>query len=120
MSFRDIGYILKDADKNKEVEQQRTQQERQSSEAYKLFSQGKSSLEVAVLLNIKASEAIGFQGEYWELEGLHDLNLIYEEIKGNTWHFVSLYNSVKAWGMNASCIEKLLRIANNYLPSVEY
>jgi hypothetical protein len=46
-------------------------------------------------LNIRASEAIMFQGEYWELEGLHNLNQIYQETKGDIWNFVNLWKSVK-------------------------
>jgi len=61
MSFTDIAKILKDADKEKESEQQRTRQEFLSSQAYKLFSEGKSPVQVAIELNIRASEAIMFQ-----------------------------------------------------------
>jgi hypothetical protein len=50
---------------------------------------------VAIELNIRASEAIMFQGEYWELEGLHNLNQIYQETKGDIWNFVNLWKSVK-------------------------
>jgi septal ring factor EnvC (AmiA/AmiB activator) len=119
MSFTDIGKILKDSDKEKESEQQRTRQEFLSSQAYTLFSEGKSPVQVAIELNIRASEAIIFQREYWELEGLHNLNQIYQEIKGGTWHFVNLWKSVKAAGMGVPHVNRLLTIANNDLPSVE-
>ena len=119
MSFTDIAKILKDADKEKESEQQRTRQEFLSSKAYKLFSEGKSPVQVAIELNIRASEAIIFQREYWELEGLHNLNQIYQEIKGGAWHFVNLWKSVKAAGMGVPHVNRLLTIANNDLPSVE-
>jgi hypothetical protein len=36
---------------------------------------------VAIELNIRASEAIMFQREYWELEGLHNLNQIIKKPK---------------------------------------
>jgi hypothetical protein len=90
MSFTDIAKILKDSDKEKESEQQRTRQEFLSSQAYTLFSEGKSPVQVAIELNIRASAAIIFQREYWELEGLHNLNQIYQEIKDGTWNFVNL------------------------------
>jgi hypothetical protein len=120
MSFRDIGYILKDADKNKEAEQQRSRQELLSSQAYKLFSEGKSPVEVAIKLNIRASEAIVFQREYWELDGLHNLNQIYEDIKGNPWPLVNLSRSIMAAFMDVSHVITLLKIANNDLPTLEY
>jgi hypothetical protein len=70
-------------------------------------------------LNIRASEAIIFQREYWELEGLHNLNQIYQEIKDGAWNFVNLWKSVKAAGMGVPHVNRLLTIANNDLPSVE-
>jgi hypothetical protein len=120
MSFTDIAKILKDADKEKESEQQRTRQEFLSSQAYKLFSEGKSPVQVAIELNIRASDAIIFQREYWDLEGLHNLNRIYEETKVDTWHIVNLWKSVKSAGMGVQHVIKTLGIANNHLPSVEY
>jgi hypothetical protein len=120
MSFTDIGKILKDADKEKESEQQRTRQEFLSSKAYKLFSEGKSPVQVAIELNIRASEAIIFQGEYWQLKGLHNLNRIYEEIKADTWHLVNLWKSVKAAGMDVPHVLTVLKVANNDLPTIEY
>jgi hypothetical protein len=74
---------------------------------------------VAIELNIRASEAIMFQREYWELEGLHNLNQIHQEIKGDIWNFVNLWKSVKAAGMGVPHVNRLLTIANNDLPSVE-
>ena len=97
----------------------RTRQELLSSQAYTLFSEGKSPVQVAIELNIRASEAIIFQREYWELEGLHNLNQIYQEIKDGTWNFVNLWKSVKAAGMGVPHVNRLLTIANNNLPSVE-
>jgi hypothetical protein len=119
MSFTDIAKILKDSDKEKESEQQRTRQEFLSSQAYTLFSEGKSPVQVAIELNIRASEVIVFQREYWELEGLHNLNQIYQEIKDGTWNFVNLWKSVKAAGMGVPHVKRLLTIANNDLPAVE-
>jgi hypothetical protein len=119
MSFTDIAKILKDADKEKEAEQQRTRQEFLSSQAYALFSDGKSPVQVAIELNIRAPEAIIFQREYWDLEGLHNLNRIYEEVKDDTWHFVNLCKSVKAAGVGTPHVLVLLKVANNDLPAVE-
>jgi DNA-binding CsgD family transcriptional regulator/uncharacterized protein (UPF0335 family) len=120
MSFRDIGVIKKEADKNKEIQQQQTREQYQSSRAYKLFSEGKSPVQVAIELNIKAQQAITFQREYWDLEGCHNLNKIYEEIKGDTWHLVDLNRSIKAAGMGVPDVVILLNVAKNDLPTLEY
>jgi hypothetical protein len=80
MSFRYIGVILNkvveeksegikqqddnnDAGKNKEEEQEQ-QHLSLSAEAYKLFSERKTPLEVAIALNLRESEATKFYKEY--------------------------------------------------------
>ena len=83
MSFRDIGAILNKAveektEGSKEHEQQNLSL---SAQAYKLFSDRKTPLEVATALNLKESEATKFYREYWKLKQLHNLNMVYEEIK---------------------------------------
>lgn len=120
MSFRDIGLILREADKEKETEQQRTRQEFLSSRAYKKFSERKSPAEVAIELNIRAQEAIVFQREYWQLEGLHQMNQIYEQIKDDTWHLINLWRLVRVSGMNLTHVITLLKVANNDLATLEY
>ena len=75
---------------------------------------------MAIDLNIRASEAIIFQREYWEMEGIHNLNLIYQEIKDDIWHLVNFWKSVKTTGMGVQQIIALLKVANNNLPTVEY
>ncbi len=69
-------------------------------------------------MNIRASEAIIFQREYWDLEGVHSLNRIYEETKVDTWHFVNLCKLFQSAGMGVQHAVKLLKIANNDLPEV--
>jgi hypothetical protein len=46
-------------------------------QAYKLFSNRKILLEVAVALNLRESEATKFYKEYWKLKQLHNLNIVY-------------------------------------------
>jgi hypothetical protein len=53
------------------------------------------------------------------LKGLYMLNQIYKEIKGDTGSFVNLYGLAKTVGMNVRYVNRLLKIANNDLPSVE-
>jgi ABC-type methionine transport system ATPase subunit len=102
MSFRDIGIILNKADEgreqnnnndieNKKQQQGQEQQEQQlslSTQAYKLFSEGKSPIQVAVALNLKESEITRFYKEYCKLNQMHDLNMVYEELKCDITHFL--------------------------------
>src|SRR5919106_876044 len=134
MSFRDIGVIL-----NKVIEKQaeeqgikqnnnnsggKIQEEEQqhlslSAQAYKLFSEGKTPLEVAIALNLRESEATKFYREYWKLKQLHNLNTVYEELKGDIEPFLKLHKLSKAKGMGVKQVVNLLQIANNDLPAVE-
>jgi hypothetical protein len=119
MSFRDIGHILRDADREKEVEEQQTQQRFLSSRAYKLYSAGKTSVQVAIDLNLRQPEATELYREYWNLVQLDNLNQIYKKIGHDIWFFVELYKSARAAGFRVQDILRLLRIANNDLTSLE-
>jgi hypothetical protein len=77
ISPRDIHAIIKE----EEARRQKYKQQELSSKAYELFSKGKTPLQVAILLNIRQSEAAKYYREYWKLRGLHKLNAIYKETK---------------------------------------
>src|SRR6187200_1097767 len=115
MSFRDIGAILNKADEaqQRKGQEQDNQQLSLFTQAYKLFSQGKNPIEVAVALNVRESEVTRFYKEYLKLNQMHDLNMIYEELKGDIIPFLKLYRSAKAAGMSVEHVVNLLRIANN-------
>jgi DNA repair ATPase RecN len=83
------------------------------------FSDGKSPVEVAIELNIRAPEAIILQREYWDLVGLYDLNQLYEGIKSNILYIANLWNAVKASGMQIPHVLPVLNTSNNHLPNVE-
>jgi transposase len=136
MSFRDIGVILNKAveekkeaskeqaqDNNNNAEENKQQEQQQhlslSAQAYKLFSEGKTPLEVAIALNLRESEATKFYREYWKLKQLHKLNIVYEETKGDIDPFLKLHKLSKAKGMGVKQVVTLLQIANNDLPAVE-
>jgi hypothetical protein len=119
MSFSAIGAILKKATQEKETSKEQAQKMSQAAQAYKLFSKGKSPIDVAVTLNLRQTEVTELYKEYWGLNNLHDLNQIYEEIKDDIYSFLNLYKLARAAGMNAQQVIRLLTIANNHLPSVE-
>jgi hypothetical protein len=130
ISPRDIGVILYKAveektERLKDEEQdgaEKHQQQRKpslSAQAYKLFSERKTPLQVTVALNLKESEATNFYKEYWKLKHLHNLNIVYEETKGDIAPFLKLYRLSKAKGMGVKQVVNLHAIANNDLPSIE-
>ena len=129
ISPRDIGVIV-----NKAVEEKtngeegikqnnnnggKKNQQSLPAKAYKLFSEGKTPLEVAIALNLGESEATKFYKEYWKLKQQHNLNIVYEELRGDIEPFLNLYRLSKAKGMGVKQVVNLLTIANNDLPSIE-
>jgi hypothetical protein len=127
MSFRDIGAIVNKVvvEKTEEwkednnAEQKQQQQLSLFTQAYKLFSNGKTPIEVAIELNLRESEASKFCIEYWKLKQLHNLNRIYEEIKDDIGYFVKLYKLGKAKGLGVQQVVDALEIANNDLPAIK-
>src|SRR5918992_2181547 len=100
MSFGDIGTILKKAKEDKEASKDQVEKISLSTQAYKLFSEGKSPLEVAIELKIKADEVNEYHKEYLKLIHRDNLNQIYEEIGDNIWFLLRLYKLIKAAGMS--------------------
>src|SRR5215207_421297 len=120
ISFREIGTILDKARKEKEESKEQTEKQSLSTQAYKLFSEGKTPTQVAIALNIRQPEVTELQNEYWKLNQLYILNQIYQETRGNLHFFLELYRQSNAASMNVQNVINLLRIANNDISSVEY
>jgi hypothetical protein len=106
-----------DSEKNQNQEQQPHLS--LSAQAYKLFSEERTPLEVAIALNLRESEATKFYKEYWKLRQLHNLNMVYEEIKGDIEPFLRLCRLAKRKGMGARHVINLLEIANTNLPNIQ-
>ena len=64
MNFRDIGAILDKARKEKETSKEQTEKQSLSTQAYKLFLEGKSPAQVAIALNIRQPGVTELQNEY--------------------------------------------------------
>jgi hypothetical protein len=116
ISPRDIKPIVDKAISEKE----RTEHKSTAVQAYELFRKGKTLLEVTIDLNLGHSQATVYFGEYLRLVGLDDITKIYQELQDAAWYFVKLCKEAKAAKMGISQVVNLLRIANNYLPSVEH
>jgi hypothetical protein len=116
MSIRDISIILKE----EEARRQKYKQQEISSKAYKLFSEGKTPVQVATILNLSEPEATILYREYWKLKQLHKLNLIYKETNGKLRTFLKLYQRlVKKNGMNIAQVVNVVEIAIHKLPYME-
>ena len=119
MSFRDIGAIVHEQEKKQEVKEVQAQQQYLSSQAYRLFSKGKTPVQVGIELNLRQPDVTTLYREYCKLTQLENLSRIYEELKDDIEPFLKLYWLTKAAGMNVQDVRRLLTLANNYLPSVQ-
>ena len=87
VSLRDIKGILDKANGVQSLSK--------SSQAYRMFSEGKSPTDVAIALDMRESEVTQLYKEIWTLKQLYDLNSIYLETKGDLGSFVKLYKLSK-------------------------
>ncbi len=115
ISPRDIHAIIKE-----EARRQKHKQQEISAQAYQLFSEGKTPIEVAIILKIPASKVSKLYREYWNLRGLHPLNLIYKETNGKIWIVLKLYKElIKKRRMSIEQVVNVVEIAIHKLPYME-
>jgi transposase len=67
ISIRDISAIIKEEETRRQKHKHQQQEGEVSSKAYKLFSEGKRPVEVAIALNLREQEATKLYREYWKL-----------------------------------------------------
>jgi transposase len=111
VSLRDIKGILDRANGVQSLSK--------SSQAYRMFSEGKSPIAVAIALDMREHDVTQLYRESWTLKQLYDLNSIYLETKGDLGSFVTLYKLSKAAGLNADHVIRILKLADYDLPSLE-
>ena len=117
MSFRDIGAIIKKA--KLEADRARgytTIEEPKSpeSKAFKFFSEGKTPLDVAIALDLPADEVQAIHREFWELNNMHELAEVYEEIRPYLSSVLRLHKILNDRGMGEQEIINVLELANNH------
>jgi uncharacterized protein YdcH (DUF465 family) len=120
MSFRDIGAMIRREQQTQEATEHQIQQAHMASQAYSLFLKGKSPIEVAIELKLRQPEVLDLYSEYLKLVQLDKLHSVYEEVKEDIEYFVKLYKMMKASGITLPHVERLVRIANDDLSSVEF
>ena len=111
VSLRDIKGIL---DKANGV-----QSSSKASQAYRMFSEGKSPMEVAIALDMREPEVTQLYKESWSLNQIYNLTSIYLETKGDLGPFVKLYMLSKEAGLNTEHVVRILRLADNDLLHLE-
>jgi hypothetical protein len=133
VSVRDIWPVLKKAEKEREKKLDLSTQKRKDndsdnnqrqklsipSQAYKLFSEGKTPLEVAIELNLREGQVTKYYREHWRLKGLYSLNRMYVEIGEEILPIAKLYRRIKRAGIGIEQAVNLIRKANYDLPTIE-
>ena len=88
--------------------------------ALRMFKNGKKPIEVAIELDMSASEVEELQQEFWALNQLHELGFLFNEIKNYLPSFIKLFNLLKSNKMLGNeYILKFIKFANYDLPSLE-
>jgi hypothetical protein len=91
-----------------------------STKALWMFKNGKKPIEVAIELDMSASEVEDLRQEFWALNQLHELGFLFNEIKYYLPSFIKLFNLLKRNKMlGDGYITKFLRYANYDLPTLE-
>jgi DNA-binding transcriptional MerR regulator len=115
MSFRDIGVIINKAKLQAERERGYVAEDAQpkspESRAFKLFSEGKSPVEVAIALDEPGDRVRALYREYWELSDRYELAQIYDEARYDVRGLLRLHKIVKDLGLNEQDIHKVLELA---------
>ena len=101
VSLRDIAPIL-----NKTGEYQSLSN---SSQAYKMFEEGSSPIQVAIALNLRANQVSEYYREWWKLNGLYQLNQMYEELGNDIWSISELNRRTKAEGLTPQQVSRILK-----------
>jgi transposase-like protein len=117
-SSRDIVEMLREADIERNSGEIRIQRESLAAQAYKLFEDGKKPIEVAIILKLRQPEVL-YHEEYLKLIALSNFLYVYNQIKEDPRPFVQLYRFLEHEGYDYQHILRLLKLANNDLPSLQ-
>jgi prefoldin subunit 5 len=116
LSFGSIGKIIRTINSGDDGCSSKSN----STKALWMFKNGKRPIDVAIELDISASEVEDLRQEFWELNQLHELEFLFNEIKYYLPSFIKLFNLLKRNKMlGDGYISKFLRYANYDLPTLE-
>jgi predicted DNA-binding protein YlxM (UPF0122 family) len=91
-----------------------------SSKAYKLFSKGKTNVEVAIMLDISQDQVTQFHLQYWKMIDQDKLVILHALLGDRIFSFFKLYKElIIKKEMSIERIVKLVEIALDSLPYVE-
>src|ERR687892_800735 len=112
-TFREIQKIVRKSPRDIKAILDKVEPERASlspsSRAYQMFNEGRNLIEVATALNLREKEVSEYYREYWNLNGIYNLNQIYEEIKDDIWSVLELHGKMKTEGLSPQQVSRILK-----------
>ena len=122
LSFSDIGTIIRREDghdKDDDIETKDLKNKTKTTQALHLFKSGKKPIDVAIELDISANEMEDMLQEYWVLNQLDELALVYLEVKTFLPSFLKLFHCLKKDKMlSEKQISDVLGYVGNDLPQL--
>jgi hypothetical protein len=120
LSFSDIGTIIRKIDgQDNDAEMKDLKCKTKDTQAFWLFSHGKKPIDVAIELDLSATEIHEMQEEFWALTDLHELAFVYDEIKTFLPSFLKLFHCLKNNKMlSEKHISDVLKYVGNDLPQL--
>src|SRR5215471_9064829 len=126
MSFRDIGIVTKKVKLEAHGERGRLEEDdikskSKTTQAFKLFSEFKSPVDVIIALDLPANQVRALYQEYLELEGFYRLAQIYEEAKYDVHDLLRLHRIAKLLGLEKhDIITEFELIKHNQLQTLQW
>jgi hypothetical protein len=117
MSFGPIGNIIRKETGESSKDNNNEHTKSKETEALKLFQEGKTSVEVAITLDISSDETENLYLGYLRLVNLHHLVLIYKELKYQLPSFIKLYRMLRIAGIREEDTADLIKDAKQ-IPSL--
>lgn len=112
-TFREIQKIARKSPRDIRAILDKVEPERASlsasSRAYQMFMEGRSPTHVAITLGLRENQVSEYYREYWNLNGLYNLNQMYEEIKDDIWSVIELHRRTKAEGLSLQQVNRILK-----------
>src|ERR687892_617743 len=112
-TFREIQKIVRKSPRDLRKILDKVEPERASlspsSRAYQMFNEGRNLIDVATALNLREKEVSEYYREYWNLNGMYNLNQIYEEIKDDIWSVLELHGKMKTEGLSPQQVSRILK-----------
>ena len=103
----------------KMIKRKTSKNKSKDTQALYLFSTGKKPVDVAIELDVSASEVQNLLEEFWALNELHELGFVYNEIKTFLPSFLKLFHCLKNNKMlGEKYISDVLRYVGNDLPQL--